>query len=82
MSIAGHYQFALAMGGDPVRARFSYTFVRDENGKWLITEHHSSALPQGNVRNGKVIGADAALNRDKLQPIDFNNVEEAFKNPK
>ena len=39
-----------------VSARFSYTY-RKEGGKWLITAHHSSALPEvPEVRQGHRVG--------------------------
>jgi uncharacterized protein (TIGR02246 family) len=45
----GTYTFALTDPSDGVvdrvSARFSYTY-RKEGGKWLITEHHSSAMPE------------------------------------
>jgi uncharacterized protein (TIGR02246 family) len=43
---AGLYTFTFG-GGNPVKAR--YTFTYKWNGKqWLITSHHSSAMPESN----------------------------------
>ena len=44
----GVYQFTLDKGGKTqlVRARYTYVYeLRD--GKWLIVNHHSSAMPEG-----------------------------------
>ena len=62
---AGLYDFAYPATAPPsertvISARFSFTYTRDINGDWLITEHHSSALPQGDERNGKSIAEPRA----------------------
>ncbi|MCB1254208.1 MAG: SgcJ/EcaC family oxidoreductase [Austwickia sp.] len=41
----GHYTFHLALTGDDVAARYTFTYVWD-GGHWLISSHHSSAEPQ------------------------------------
>jgi hypothetical protein len=53
---SGHYDFSFPATEETlserstVKARFSFTYSRNEDGQWLITEHHSSALPEGNER--------------------------------
>lgn len=42
---AGLYTFTFAKTGDVVKARYSYTYAY-EGGRWLITSHHSSAMPE------------------------------------
>jgi len=43
---AGLYTFSFARTGNQVKARYTYTYKWD--GKtWLITSHHSSAMPEG-----------------------------------
>jgi uncharacterized protein (TIGR02246 family) len=46
---AGLYTFTLAATGQVVPARYTFTyrwFPDLEGGKWLITSHHSSAMPE------------------------------------
>lgn len=46
---AGLYTFTYGTTGQVVHARYTYTyrwFPDLEGGKWLITSHHSSALPE------------------------------------
>ena len=42
---AGLYTFTLKKTGERVSARYSYTYSWDGS-KWLITSHHSSAMPE------------------------------------
>lgn len=42
---AGLYTFTFAQTGEVVPARYTYTY-RWDGSKWLITSHHSSALPE------------------------------------
>jgi len=42
---AGLYTFTLGKTGEQVSARYSYTYSWDGS-KWLITSHHSSAMPE------------------------------------
>lgn len=42
---AGVYTFTFGRTGAVVQARYSYTY-RWDGAKWLITSHHSSAMPQ------------------------------------
>jgi uncharacterized protein (TIGR02246 family) len=42
---AGLYTFTFAKTGDVVQARYSYSY-RWDGSKWLITSHHSSAMPE------------------------------------
>ncbi|MFZ5757462.1 MAG: SgcJ/EcaC family oxidoreductase [Pseudomonadota bacterium] len=44
---AGLYTFTFARTGASVSARYSYTY-RWDGSAWLITSHHSSALPEKN----------------------------------
>ncbi len=42
---AGLYTFTFAKTGAQVKARYSYTYKWDGK-QWLITSHHSSAMPE------------------------------------
>jgi len=42
---AGLYTFTFARTGAVVKARYSYTY-ENIGGQWLITSHHSSAMPE------------------------------------
>ena len=42
---AGLYTFTFKKTGDTVAARYSYTYAWDGK-QWLITSHHSSAMPE------------------------------------
>ena len=42
---AGLYTFTFAKTGTQVKARYSYTYKWDGK-QWLITSHHSSAMPE------------------------------------
>jgi uncharacterized protein (TIGR02246 family) len=44
---AGLYTFTFAKTGAMVKARYSYTY-RWNGTQWLITSHHSSAMPEKN----------------------------------
>ena len=43
---SGYYTFSYVKDGEPktLPARYSFTFVK-ESGKWMIVDHHSSAMP-------------------------------------
>jgi uncharacterized protein (TIGR02246 family) len=41
----GLYTFKFAKTGDAVKARYTYTYAYVD-GNWLITSHHSSAMPE------------------------------------
>jgi uncharacterized protein (TIGR02246 family) len=44
---AGTYRFALTRDGKPTTVDARYTFVYEKvDGKWLIVNHHSSAMPE------------------------------------
>jgi uncharacterized protein (TIGR02246 family) len=44
---AGTYRFALTKDGKPTTVDARYTFVYEKvDGKWLIVNHHSSAMPE------------------------------------
>jgi uncharacterized protein (TIGR02246 family) len=43
---AGLYTFTYAKTGKTVQARYTYTYGWDGK-EWLITSHHSSAMPEG-----------------------------------
>ncbi|MDE1180929.1 SgcJ/EcaC family oxidoreductase [Paraburkholderia sp.] len=42
---AGLYTFTFARTGEVVKARYTYTY-RWDGAQWLITSHHSSAMPE------------------------------------
>ena len=44
---AGLYTFTFAKTGESVSARYTYTY-RWNGSEWLITSHHSSAMPEKN----------------------------------
>ncbi|MER7477559.1 SgcJ/EcaC family oxidoreductase [Streptomyces sp. NPDC126510] len=47
----GVYEFALTDhetgGKSTVKARYTYAYEKQPNGRWLIVNHHSSKMPQG-----------------------------------
>lgn len=43
---AGVYTFTYGTSGKTVQARYSYSYAWD-GAQWLITSHHSSAMPEG-----------------------------------
>ena len=49
----GFYTFTDVRDGEKVTfdARFSFVYKRDANDKWLIVDHHSSAVPVPKVGN-------------------------------
>jgi uncharacterized protein (TIGR02246 family) len=49
---AGLYTFTLGATGDQVKARYTYTY-RWDGTQWLITSHHSSAMPEENGGDGR-----------------------------
>jgi uncharacterized protein (TIGR02246 family) len=42
---AGIYEFTMGTTGDVVRGRYTFVYVF-ENGKWKISQHHSSMMPE------------------------------------
>jgi len=42
---AGIYEFTMGADGSKVKARYTYVYVY-ENGAWLISQHHSSVMPE------------------------------------
>jgi uncharacterized protein (TIGR02246 family) len=50
---AGLYTFTYGTTGQVVHARYSFTYRREpgvNGGQWLITSHHSSAMPEAEPR--------------------------------
>jgi len=43
---AGIYEFTMGTTGDKVKARYTYTYVFEDN-QWMIAHHHSSVMPEG-----------------------------------
>mmetsp|Transcript_52923 Transcript_52923/g.128362 ORF Transcript_52923/g.128362 Transcript_52923/m.128362 type:complete len:624 (+) Transcript_52923:209-2080(+) len=62
---AGIYEFTMGASGKVVRARYTYTYVKNEStdGQWLIGHHHSSQMPEG---------------IDVAEPIDEQQVRQLF----
>ncbi|KAG2439254.1 hypothetical protein HXX76_004615 [Chlamydomonas incerta] len=50
VQLLGIYTFTFSSDGSQAQARFSYTFTRQANGKWLIAEHHSSVMPENETQ--------------------------------
>ncbi|MCY0388192.1 SgcJ/EcaC family oxidoreductase [Robbsia sp. Bb-Pol-6] len=44
-SDTGHYTFTTA-DGTSIKARYTFVYRQDKDGRWLISSHHSSALPE------------------------------------
>jgi uncharacterized protein (TIGR02246 family) len=44
---AGIYEFTMGNDGSKVKARYTYTYVKDQDGEWKIGHHHSSQMPEG-----------------------------------
>jgi len=44
---SGYYTFSYAKDGEAktIPARYSFTLVKRSGGKWMIVDHHSSAVP-------------------------------------
>jgi uncharacterized protein (TIGR02246 family) len=43
---AGIYEFTMGVNGDKVIARYTYTYILEDN-QWKIGHHHSSVMPEG-----------------------------------
>lgn len=46
VNLEGTYTFTFKATNTQAHARFSYQWKKQPNGKWLILEHHSSAMPE------------------------------------
>ena len=44
----GIYEFTMGTTGKKVKGRYSFIYVYEE-GEWMISHHHSSVMPEGNV---------------------------------
>ena len=42
---SGMYDFTFGADGTSARARFTFVWVRQPDGMWVITHHHSSLRP-------------------------------------
>lgn len=45
---SGIYEFTMGTTGAKVKGRYSYIYVY-ENDEWMISHHHSSVMPEGNI---------------------------------
>jgi hypothetical protein len=64
--------------GDKVKARYSFMYVQDDDGKWKIGHHHSSQMPEG-ITVAKQIDENEVRNlfnlwNDALATLDPNTV--------
>ncbi len=70
----GIYEFTMGATGDVVRGRYSYFYEPDESGKWKISHHHSSMMPEetqvGKAVTEEEIQALFGLWNDALKTLD------------
>jgi len=78
---AGIYEFTMGVDGSKVKARYTYVYVL-EGGKWKISHHHSSILPEG-ISVAKPIKKEEVQNlfhlwNDALATGDPSNVADRY----
>ena len=54
---AGIYEFTMGVDGSKVKGRYSFVYVY-EDGKWMISHHHSSVMPEGITIGQKITEAE------------------------
>ena len=59
---AGLYEFTMGKDGSKVKARYSFIYTY-ENGKWKISHHHSSFMPES------VVAGNVKISKDQIQNL-------------
>jgi uncharacterized protein (TIGR02246 family) len=76
----GLYEFTMGATGAKVKARYSFTYV-EEDGKWKIQHHHSSAMPESS-KGPKITEKEAGqlfhLWNDALATLDSTTVAKRY----
>ena len=76
----GVYAFTMGATGDKVKARYSFVYT-NEDGKWKILHHHSSAMPEtgkGPKISKEEVGELFYLWNDALATLDSDTVAKRY----